>query len=403
MPRLQVMYRILLRDLGVKSRIARECEGFDFEHKFDELVGISLERWLFVIFAIYAYFLQGADPFNPQPEYSLINPAIFCGESGITKAELEIVLATISVSIAELKSKIQSETDTDPRYDLVALRSRPLLKVEEGKLLPADLAFVLEKCHTGVQWTIHDKLPKKRRDTVFKAWGILFEEYVHWLLEGMNTALPIKYIRVPKWKNTKDESFDGILLQGEVLMPAEYKGGFLSRGARYSGNSGTLLAEVDKKFATGCDQLADKIAALFTEESTVRKKIDELPLNHFRSIVPVLVLQDHIFRVPFLNWYLNLQFQKRLGRYQFPASIFIRPLTVVTIHDLESMVHSAEGGNFDFIYALHHRTIRDDRVLSDLMDTLRQFPQFGENPSPRIKKVLEDVQVDFSAYIFPSG
>jgi hypothetical protein len=403
MPRLQVMYRILLRDPSVKSRIALECEGFDFERAFNELAGMPLERWLFVIFAIYVYFLQGANPFESQPEYMLINPALFCGESGITRAELDIVLATISIPIAELKSAIESETYTDPRHDFVAFRSRPLLRVEQGKLLPVDLAFVLEKCHTGVQWTIHDELPIKRRQTVFNAWGVLFEEYVHWLFEGMKTDLPIKYIRAPKWKDTKDESFDGILLQGDVLVPAEYKGGFLSRGARYSGNSKALIGELNKKFATGCDQLADKIGALFTEDDAVRKQLEELPLDHFRSIVPVLVLQDHIFRVPFLNWYLNKQFQERLRRYRFRTGVFIRPLTVVPIHDLESMVHSAEGANFDFIYALHHRTIRDEHVLSDLIDTLGQFPQFGKSPSPRIKKALEDVQSDLSSYLFPSG
>jgi hypothetical protein len=37
------------------------------------------------------------------------------------------------------------------------------------------------------------------------------------------------------------------------------------------------------------------------------------------------------------------------------------------------------------------------------MDTLRQFPQFGKNPSPRIKKVLEDVQEDWSSYLFPGS
>jgi hypothetical protein len=403
MPRLQVMYRILLRDPSVTSRIARECEGFDFEREFNELVGIPLERWLFVIFAIYAYFLNGANPLDPHPEYMLMNPKFFCGESGITQAELDTVVATISTSMTELKFAIQNETSTDPRHDFVSFRSRPLLRVEEGKLLPADLAFVLEKCHTGVQWTIHDKLPIKRRQTVFNAWGVLFEEYVHWLLEGIRTERPIRYIRAPKWKNTKIESFDGILFQGEVLVPAEYKGGFLSRGARYSGNSGDLLAELDAKFATGCGQLAEKIDALFTEDDAIRKELEELPLDHFRSIVPILVLQDHIFRVPFLNWYLNKKFQECLRHCRMRTGIFVRSLTVINIQDLESIVHSVEGENFDFIYALHHRTVRDERVLSDLIDALRQFPQFGKTASPRIKKALEDAHADWSSYLFPNS
>jgi len=204
---------------------------------------------------------------------------------------------------------------------LGALKARfPTVKCDDRP----DLAFVVEKCHTGVQWAIHDKLPTKRRQTVFNAWGVLFEEYVHWLLEGMRTDLPIRYIRAPKWRNTNVESFDGILLQGDVLMPAEYKGGFLSRSARYSGNSKDLLKELDAKFATGCDQLADKIGALFTEEDIARKELEELPLDHIRSIVPVLVLQDHIFRVPFLNWYLNKKFQERLRRSRLRAGVFVR-------------------------------------------------------------------------------
>jgi hypothetical protein len=112
MPRLQVMYRILLRDPSVTSRIALECEGFDFEREFNGLVGIPLERWLFVIFAIYTYFLNGANPLDPHPEFMLINPENFCGESGITRAELDTVLATISIPTAELKSAIENETST---------------------------------------------------------------------------------------------------------------------------------------------------------------------------------------------------------------------------------------------------------------------------------------------------
>jgi hypothetical protein len=69
--------------------------------------------------------------------------------------------------------------------------------------------------------------------------------------------------------------------------------------------------------------------------------------------------------------YLNREFQERLQHSRLRSDVFVRPLTVINIQDLESIVHSAEGGNFDFIYALHDRTIRDERLLSDLIDTLR--------------------------------
>jgi hypothetical protein len=80
----------------------------------------------------------------------------------------------------------------------------------------------------------------------------------------------------------------------------------------------------------------------------------------------------------------------------------VRPLTVVTIHDLESIIHSAEGGNFDFVYALHNRTIRDQEVGSDLIGALSTYPDFGGKHSPRIKLALDEVAQQFSHFLFPN-
>ncbi len=127
-----------------------------------------------------------------------------------------------------------------------------------------------------------------------------------------------------------------------------------------------------------------------------------MTLDHIRSIVPVLVLQDHIFRVPFLNWYLNQRFQNRIIKYRLRTGVTVRPITVVNIHDLESIVHSAEGANFDFIYALHNRTVKDPEVLSELLDMLSQFEDFGHTASPRIKSVLEELSRQISSHLFPN-
>ena len=401
MPRLQIMYRLLLKDPKVQTRIAQECNGFDFLETFERLVGMPLERWLFLIFAFYGYFTQGANPTDPHPEYLQINPDIFRGESGISQSELDIALKTLSIAVPELKTDLASETSTDPRHDFIAFRSKPLLSIEGLRLWPADLSFILDKSHTGVHWTIHDLLSYKDRRRLFQAWGVLFEEYVHWLLDGMETELSLKYVPRPKWIDTGDESFDGVLLQGGVFAPMECKGGFLAREARYSGSSTILLDEIKKKLVPGCEQLADKIGALFAENPTLRRELCDLAVDHVRAVVPILVLQDHILRVPFLNWHLNNYFQAKLQTHNVRSDILVRPLTVINIHDLESVVHSIEGDNFDFVYAIHNRTIRDAEVLSDLTDCLRSFSNYGRKPSPRIKRILDAVQSDWSSYLFP--
>src|SRR5258708_5321056 len=186
---------------------------------------------------------------------------------------------------------------------------------------------MLEKCHTGVQWALHDALPARLSQSLFNAWGAHFEEYVHWLLGGMKTNSSVVYFPAPKWKQSGNESFDGIVLKGGVMIAAEYKGGFLARKARYSGDSSVFLNDLNKKMALGCEQLADKIGSAFGEDESQRRVLVDVDCTAIRAVLPVLVLQDHILRVPFLNWYLNTQFQKFFTNKRVCSVLVVRPLT----------------------------------------------------------------------------
>jgi hypothetical protein len=183
-PRLQIMYRTLLRDDRITKRIAAQCKGFNFDTAFRDAFGIPLEKWLFIVFSVYAYFLNGA--VTEDPKYFMLDSSIFRGNSHISDKELEIVLKTISATPTELHEKILEEKVTDPRYDMVELRSKPIIQMTKDRFIPIDVALIIDKCYTGVQWILHDALPKERL-SLFEAWGVLFEEYVHWLFGGMKT------------------------------------------------------------------------------------------------------------------------------------------------------------------------------------------------------------------------
>ncbi|NUQ27721.1 MAG: hypothetical protein HOQ35_04290 [Acidobacteriaceae bacterium] len=402
-PRLEIMYRILLRAPVVKARIAERTGGFDLEGEFASRLGITLEHWLFIVFTLYAYFLNIGSALEPDPNYMMITPSILRGDSAISQEELERVLAIIAAAPQILKEKMVSVRGTDARYDFVEFRSTPLVALEDNKLVPTDLTFMLEKCHTGVQWALHDALPMKLRQSLFNAWGALFEEYVHWLLGGMKTDPSVVYFPAPKWKKNGNESFDGIVLKGGVMIAAEYKGGFVARNARYSGDSSIFLADLDKKMTIGCQQLADKIGSAFAVEETDRWELTDMDTATVRAVLPVLVLQDHILRVPFLNWYLNQQFQRFFAEKKIRPGVVVRSLTVILIDDLESIVHSAESEQFDFIYALQNRTLRDPDVLGGLLEWLSQFKEFGRKPSARMAQILEQVTETITTFLFPGS
>ena len=144
---------------------------------------------------------------------------------------------------------------------------------------------------------------------------MLFEEYAHWLLEGMDVSFPYKYFRSARWIGGH-EAFDGLLLSNNVAVLMEYKGGFLARKARYSVSVSDFASDMSKKFQVGCRQLASGIHSVWGDDPRIRKRLQGIPVDHITAIVPVLVLQDHILRAPLLNWYLNQIFQEELQKYK---------------------------------------------------------------------------------------
>jgi hypothetical protein len=98
---------------------------------------------------------------------------------------------------------------------------------------------------------------------------------------------------------------------------------------------------------------------------------------------------------------MNQRFQERLALLNLRTEVVVRPLTIIQIHDLESVMHAIEHNDFDFISAINDRVTTDTLGLSDIMDWFRQYDKFGHGPSPRLKEIVEDVSRDSFSYLFP--
>ena len=57
-------------------------------------------------------------------------------------------------SIESSNERLLTEAKTDARY-FSDFRSMPLIRLEENKVVPVDISFILDKCHMGVQWALH--------------------------------------------------------------------------------------------------------------------------------------------------------------------------------------------------------------------------------------------------------
>jgi len=281
----------------------------------------------------------------------------------------------------------------------VPFKARPLIEVQTDKFLCTDIGFLIEKMHSGVYWAIFDGLSEADRPRLFKAWGILFEEYVNWFLTDRALKNPLLFYPAPKWRDGS-ECFDGAFVQDSRFTPMEYKGGFIKIEARYSGNPNAFESDLNLKIAEGCQQLATKIQALFNADSEKRKSLKDIPLDHITRVIPVLVVQDHILRGPFINWRLNDLFNDRLDRTQLRPNVIVDSMNLVGIQDLETMAESGEGGTYDILHGLQLRCFKDPEMRSDLHNFLMAIPEYGTGKSARIEKILAQQWVAIEEYLF---
>ena len=142
---------------------------------------------------------RSRDDLIRQAEFFIINRRSFIGESNVSQEEMDRFLDTISFSFESFQKLIGQDRPVDPRFDLIPFRSRPLFQTTDGNFACVDVAFLLEKMHSGAHWVLHDKMESSGRDDLFRGWGILFEHYISWLFRGAS-RLPARFSAFPRWK-----------------------------------------------------------------------------------------------------------------------------------------------------------------------------------------------------------
>jgi len=397
--RSRIMFRELLAKKPVVERIRKECRGFDFEREFLRIANVPLPHWLLLMLAFYSYLAHYLGPDSIRHhEFLAIDRTHFRKDTPIPQTELDAVLATVSATPDALKRASDTKAAGDWRLDTVPFRSKPLLELESGKFHCADIGLLVEKIHSGVFWTIHDGLSNAERPMLSSAWGILFEEYANWFLSKRRFK-DFSFWPRPVWSDGT-EALDGAFMRGAVFIPMEYKGGFLLRGAKYSGDAAIFEAELETKIIKGCKQLARKIEALFNRPPGSKRKLRSINVSRVTRVVPLLVVQDNILGGPLVNSMINKRFNEELGRDLLRPEVTVDSLIVVGIRELETMAESAEEGSFDLFHGLQYKCYADPEMRLNLHNFLLELPGYGEGKSSRISKLLEEQLSEARKYLF---
>ncbi|MGH9961342.1 MAG: hypothetical protein ACREBC_30155, partial [Pyrinomonadaceae bacterium] len=269
------------------------------------------------------------------------------------------------------------------QFDYVKFRSRPLLELEGDMIVCADLCFLVEKLSSGIHWTIVDSLKGKDRGKALQGFGYLFEIYVNQLLQQIS-ASDGAFIPSPRYQ-TREPSFDGMLLRGNHLIALEYKGGFMKIEAKYGGRVRAFEKDLDAKFGAneGVVQLAKHIERLFRQPLSDRDQIEELNRvlqnshSKIEKITPVLVVRESFLRFSAIEEMLSLRFVRLLACKNVSRGVEVAPLAVIDIDTLEEMMANLVEGDFTLEQCLNARALRDPGYRWTWYDFLLEyFPQF---------------------------
>lgn len=393
-------YRIVLQDPRLLSRISKECGGLGIEKDFETHFGITLMAWLSLVFGTQALLVMHTrEELLNKPETFLINRRSILQNSTLTQTQIDNFFDMLSMTFDELRAEIRKERPVDERLDLVPFKSKPFFVTSPDNYACVDFGLVTEKMHNGPYFLLSNKLPENERGRVFKAWGLLFEAYVNWLLKVLEGRHSAQFYPDTCWEGG-NKSFDSVFVKRRIVAVMEYKGGFLRQDARYSNDLDTFMNDLQNKIGVGCMQLARDIGALFPEEGPAKKLCNVPVPSNALCVLPVMVVQDLILRTPFVNYFLNQRFQSERARFPTRKSIEVLPLNVVQITSLENLVELAEAFDLDVLNVLRQRCNADKEMLWELPDVINSIPDQKDRMSARLQDIFEKSSDEMCSILF---
>jgi hypothetical protein len=222
--------------------------------------------------------------------------------------------------------------------DLNILRRYPLLKMDHDRVLILDLQLIAELLTQGVYWSIFNSLPSSQRDAFRELWGHMFEVYTVDLLSKFYPKLSGFF-----WPDVsyKGGQIDVLLDFGSFVLVMEIKASLLTEPAKRSADRETFVKDFRRKFIENEKKDPKTVKQLVRAcRAILHGEIKTASGNEAPMIYPIFVSDEPTLETAFMNGYFNEEFQKE-AEMDDPR---VRPLTVMTIDELEQLLtHSSDG------------------------------------------------------------
>jgi hypothetical protein len=374
------------------------ADGQTLPQRFEQLTGLGLRQYLRLYFSVFVLHneLEGKHPDEINDNPSIINfdrEAVF-SLMDVTDEEKSIFFRRVVADLPELIRGVRKDAASSRawQFDFKTFRDYPLVSVpgnERGFTCIA-FPFLIEKIASGVYHTILNSWPEgdRERGRFQSYWGKVFEQFVNDRLRDAypSSALAKRFYENPyfnKKKNRSIEVSDAALDYGDSLVLMEHKGGYLSLDEKYSDDPGKLLTGVAEKFGIekAVKQLSRSVGMIFNEDEGTRDTFSERvqgwgPAEVFnpvvvRKVYPVLIVQDFAMTIGFMNRRLKQQFHQKMQEYQITPGVNVRPLSLLTVEDLEYVLEYL--GEITLPEVLDEYAREEHEPLSTFDDILKEY------------------------------
>ena len=358
---------------------------------FFDINKISLRNYLKLIYSVYAfYFTQNFETYKNDPAMLNFRRSEYFLSLQLPQSEIDSFFNFNVRGLSGLINELQNSASIGllPQYDFIGFRQYPLVELNDDIITCIDVNFLIEKLSFGVYHAIFNSFDatitdrKKDRNLFSSLWGKVFEHYVNFLFSQSYPPLSGRLISFAKFldTNTDQEAFDGVIDSGDKLIVMEYKGGFLNASAKYSGSKEKLLGDLDKKYGSqhkgGIEQLVRKIELVFNSDYELRKTFDGFDKNRandIKVIYPVLIVKEHALNIGLATNKLRRVFDEQIKNKNISSSIFIRPLSVLLVEDLEILLPYIDEGKISFADFLEEYTMGNHDRLENFQSILKKF------------------------------
>ena len=390
---------IIVRSKEFLRLLQEDTSKLNINDIFFQTTGLTLQKYQNLILLIFTYYWNyTAEEICRQDileDKSLFfNPN---GQSDDFTPLYQKLLPLISVSIDDLKNKVPK----NPKFidEFLLWRDKPLLKINEDRVICVDFTFLLDKLLTGAYWFIRKRClsDKKEKGTFERLWGDVFENYAASIIQrgfdAQNSSKQERFIIKPIYDQKGiAECADVAVCCDDTLILFECKSTILSAECKFNGDFNKFDNGI-KSVNSGIKQLGRAVQNLGNSTTDLRKYVKDIDICKIKNIYPVLVLSDRIFSGLFMNHVLDLKFQSEVQHNYLMKHIKVMPLTVLTIIDLELLepyiqnnpLHTRLDEWLDF-FENNNRRLGFNAYLFDLRNKILHSNEYMDQEFEQIAK-----------------